>query len=221
MADPEDRAARLAALERVLADPPQVHPGAAGGVFSASRPCYEWLAEMCRPGLRTLETGLGVSTVLLTLWGCVHTSVAMTASEVERLTDHLQGRGIDTSNLSLLAGGSDAVLPALHPDPLDLVLVDGCHAFPFPILDWFYAGRRLVRSGHVVVDDLQLPAPAVLDGYLAADPRWTEVQRGRRWVAYRRDDEGDLREEWRAQPFLAHPGSPSPSGTWSSTGRCQ
>ena len=189
-------------VEQVLGDPPQVHAGVPTGVFHAARACYEWLAEVCRPGCRTLETGLGVSTVLFARWGCVHTAVALWSTEVALLSDHLTSRGVDRTNLTVLDGGSDVVLPALAPDPLDLVLIDGCHAFPFPILDWFYAGRRLVRSGHVVVDDLQLPAPAMLDRFLAADPRWTDVARGRRWVAYRRESEGDLREEWRAQPFL-------------------
>jgi hypothetical protein len=193
---------RLAAVDMVLADLPQVHIGAPAGAFHANRSCYEWLARTCPPGTRTLETGLGASTVLFTLWGCHHTSVALGAGEVGRLADHLQARRIDSSRVHLLDGGSDAVLPTLGLDPLDLVLIDGCHAFPFPILDWYFACRRLVRSGHVVVDDLQLPAPAMLDRFLAADPRWAEAARDGRWVAYQREAEGDLREEWRAQPFL-------------------
>ena len=63
---PDEREARRDVIEQVLADPPQVHPGAPSGVFRASGSCYEWLADVCRPGLRTLETGIGVSTVLFT-----------------------------------------------------------------------------------------------------------------------------------------------------------
>lgn len=100
-------------------------------------------------------------------------------------------------------GLSQDVLPELTPNPLDLVLVDGAHGFPLPILDWFFAGGRLGRGGVLVLDDVHLPHVAVpLLAVLAGDPRWTALERGSTWAAYRREGEGSLGEEWTAQPFL-------------------
>jgi hypothetical protein len=33
---------------------------------------------------------------------------------------------------------SELALPALDPEPLDLVLIDGSHAFPHVFVDWMY-----------------------------------------------------------------------------------
>ena len=56
---------RLAVLERVLNEPPMIHPDAPNGsAWRTSRRCYEFLAQESGPGSRTLETGAGLSTVL-------------------------------------------------------------------------------------------------------------------------------------------------------------
>jgi predicted O-methyltransferase YrrM len=100
-------------------------------------------------------------------------------------------------------GSSDEVLPGLAMSPLDLVLVDGAHAFPAPIIDWYYGAARLREGGVVILDDLQLRQVRLgLIEFLDADPRWEPVEAQDKWAAYRRLTAGDLREEWRDQAFL-------------------
>ncbi|MCA2211355.1 class I SAM-dependent methyltransferase [Jidongwangia harbinensis] len=202
---------RLATVEQVLADPPNVHFAdpvyglvPPGGVWRTRRSCYEFLAAQCGAGSRTLETGLGISTALFTMWGCVHTCVVPWRIEADRLRGYLAERQVDDGPLRVEVGYSHEVLPALEPTPLDLVLIDGGHGFPMAMLDWFYAGGRLVTGGVLVLDDLHLPSvTAGLVDFLDRDPRWVELHRTDKWAAWRRESAGTLAEEWTDQPFFS------------------
>jgi predicted O-methyltransferase YrrM len=194
---------RQADIETVLADLPQVHWGAPKGVWQTDRSCYEFIAGVLpAEGARTLETGCGVSTVLFALWAQEHVSIVPWPREAEACREYFQERGIP-DRVSFEVGPSDDVLPRLNLPPLDLVLIDGGHAFPLPIVDWYYAASRLKEGGVVVLDDLQLPQVRLgLLEFLDADPRWERVAAVEKWAAYRRLSEGPLREEWRDQAFL-------------------
>jgi len=203
---------RLEVLRRVLGDPPQVHPGAPNGVWRTHDDCYEFMAEQVEPGSRTLEVGLGVSTAVLAAWGALHTCVTVAGSEVEALRDYLRRRGL-SGQVEFLIGPSDYVLPRLWEEHtwqtrgLSLLFIDGCHAFPFPALDWYYGARFLRPGGLLVFDDMQIPAVAHTIGwFLELDPRWEEVRRNGRWAAYRRlSSSPSLAEEWTEQLFLGDP----------------
>jgi predicted O-methyltransferase YrrM len=188
-------------LEGLLADPPLVHPRAEGGVWRTATDCYAFLAQHAAGG-RSIETGLGVSTVVLLQAGEHHTSLFRFPDEGERLLAYCAERQIDVSGLQLIAGPSHETLPRLAPpEPVDVVFIDGGHGFPMPILDWFFCGRHLKAGGHLVVDDVQLPACAILAAALDADARWPRVAGTRRWAAYRREVEYDLSDDHDRQPL--------------------
>jgi Methyltransferase domain len=196
---------RIAAIGRVLADPPQVHP-CANGAWSTDPACYEYMATLVKPGSRTLETGLGVSTVLFALWGCEHTCVVYSEAEVAACRRHLESRGIPAGSVTFHIGPSERVLPSLALRDLDLVFIDGCHGFPLPTIDWFYAASMLRADGVAVLDDAQLRHVRLgLFDFLNRDPRWARTRRRRKWVAYQRQESGALGEEWEQQPFLGKP----------------
>jgi hypothetical protein len=188
----------IADLDR---DPPPVHEGAPTGVWAAAHDCLEFIGTRVRPGLRTLETGCGATTIVFAAAGARHTAVFLNASEGEAVTAWCGSHGIDLGTVTLRAGSSSEVLPTLDPGPLDLVMVDGCHGFPFPQIDWYYAAAHLVDGGILVVDDTQLPAPYELRRYLEHDPRWERLRVGSQWVAFKRIGEGSLDEEWTEQRF--------------------
>lgn len=203
-------AARLAVVDRLLADPPVVHAMDLSddpplGVWATDPACYRFLGDRTETGTRTVETGAGLSTLVFAALGAVHTAVTPLPEEVERLRGHAARHGIDLSGVRFAIGGSETVLPALDPDPLDLVLIDGNHGYPSPILDWFYAGSRLVDGGTLVVDDLQLPAPAMLAGLLDRDGRWARSASTDKWGAWTRRGSGPLVQDWFDQPWLRHP----------------
>jgi hypothetical protein len=196
-------ASREQLLELVLSDPPTVHielGNPEGGVWRTDRDCYELLLRSCTPGMRTLETGMGISTALFLLSGARHTCVTPFTSETDRFVAYCNERAISLADFNLLRGYSHEVLPALQGE-LDVVFIDGGHAFPVPITDWCYAGLRLRRGGLLVIDDLQTPAVGVLTRYLDCDPRWQSRARTPKWAAYERHGEGPLREEWTEQLF--------------------
>ena len=183
------------------AEPPSVHDGAPQGVWSAAQDCLEFFADTLRPESRTLETGCGASTIVFAAAGCAHTAVFLNDSEGQAVEAWCGGHGVDTSGVTFLSGSSSVTLPALDIGDLDLVMVDGCHGFPFPQLDWYYAAAHLVDGGILVIDDTQLAAPYELARYLDRDPRWERIHVGSQWVAFRRHGTGSLDEEWTSQPF--------------------
>lgn len=195
-----DLGARISALDGVMADPPQVHPGASGGVWLTDRRCYELMARTLPEEAVTLETGLGVSTVLFGLWGCRHTCVVADVEEVERLRAYCSDRSIDMTPVTFEMGHSEDVLPGLALGAVDLVLIDGGHGFPTPIIDWFYGCRTLNVGGVVIVDDMQLPTVSdYLGRYLELDPSWVSVAREPKWAAFRRSSAAPLGGEWTTQ----------------------
>jgi Methyltransferase domain len=196
---------RIAAVWRVLADPPQVHPRT-NGAWSTDPACYEYMASIAKAGVRTLETGLGVSTVLFAIWGCKHTCVVHQEAEVAACRQYFTSRGISDTNITFHVGPSERVLPNLDLHDLDLVFIDGCHGFPVPTIDWFYAASMLRAGGVAVLDDAQLRQVRLgLFEFLNRDPRWTKTRRRRKWIAYERKEGGALSEEWAQQAFLGAP----------------
>lgn len=200
-------------VDRLLADPPVVHyMDMSGdpplGLWATEDSCYRFLATRVRRGDRTLETGAGLSTAVLAAVGAEHRAITVWAHERDRLLEYLTAHGIASDTVTFEIGPSHLVLPGLLRDGeplLDLVLLDGCHGFPMPTVDWFYAGSLLREGGILVADDVELPAVAQLVRYLDADPRWQELERTSKWVAWRRGSAGPLCEEWVDQPFFAAP----------------
>lgn len=185
----------------LASDPPGVHAGAPGGVWAAAQDCLEFIAGSIQPSTRTLETGCGATTIVFAASGCQHTSIFLEAHEGEAVEQWCSRHGIATDHITFRAGSSSQTLPELQPGELDLVLVDGCHGFPFPQLDWYYAAAHLVDGGILIVDDTQLAAPYQLRKYLESDPRWERIRVGSQWVAFRRRGSGSLDEEWTSQRF--------------------
>ena len=194
-------------VEECLQDPPQVHKGIATGVWATQRTCYDFILSKVTDGSTTLETGLGVSTVLFARLGCSHTCVVPAQVEIDNVTAYFDERGIEHENVRFVTGFSDEVLPRLKIDPVDLFLIDGAHGYPAPIIDWFYGAQHLRRGGTLVLDDIQLRQVQALDAFLQKDPRWVELSRTDKWVAYRRESEGSLREEHWVQPAFSAPDS--------------
>ena len=167
--------------------------------------CYRFLAAVCRPGCRTLETGAGLSTVLFAALGANHICVTPSSDEVARIQDYCASHQIDASRIRFIVEPSDRALPHLEDDDLDLVLIDGAHGFPMPAVDWLYAARKLRRGGLLVMDDVNLPAVRLVADFLDADQRWTFHGREPTWAAWMRLRVTELSEDWWEQPFYQRP----------------
>lgn len=190
----------------MLADPPEVHPGAPRNVWSTDADCYDFLARLCSAGTRTLETGLGVSTILFGLLGTDHVCVVPSEEEVRRCKKYFDDRAISRASVRFVVAPSDKALPELGLTNLDVVFIDGSHAYPQPVIDWYYGAGGLRRGGTVIFDDVQLPhVHQGVVSFLESDPRWERLERTAKWAAFRRLGEGSLNEEWTSQPFFGAP----------------
>lgn len=159
-------------LSRQLkADPPQLHANGAecGGLHWAA---LEWLEHTVEPGWATLETGAGLSTMVFAARGAEHEAVTPAGAEVERIRAECERRGISLERVRFHVGPSHDVLPTWDPRSLDLVLLDGAHGFPYPILDWWHVVRHVKPGGVVLLDDAYMGAVAALVAYLRSRPAW-------------------------------------------------
>jgi predicted O-methyltransferase YrrM len=155
------------------------------------------------PGAVTLETGTGLSTIVILRRGVArHISVTPYAAEFEAVRAYCASAGIPTGAWQPVTASSLDWLPSATLPALDLVLIDGAHAFPAPFVDWCYTAGSLRVGGLVVVDDLQLVTARILADFLRADERWDEVRRDHRFAAYRkrvhpiRDERDWLGQAW-------------------------
>lgn len=156
---------------QLRADPPPLH--ASGAVCAGLHwAALEWLERTLEPGWGTLETGAGMSTMVFAACGTEHEVVTPAADEPERVTAECRERGISTHGVRFRIGPSHDVLAAWQARPLDLVLLDGAHGFPYPILDWWYVMPHLKNGGLLVLDDAYMGGVRTLLEYLGSRPAW-------------------------------------------------
>jgi hypothetical protein len=156
--------------DALRAAPPGLH--ADGEYWGLAWSALAWIEENAHPGMATLETGSGASTIVFAAAGTDHEAVTPDPGEEQRIRADCTGRGIDTSRVRFRCGFSHDVLQAWQPRPLDLVLIDGAHGFPYPILDWWYLARHVRVGGRVLLDDAYLPAVGVIVDFVRESPAW-------------------------------------------------
>jgi hypothetical protein len=207
-------------FEAFAANPPAVHrPGytssyddaqghfqpvdlAGGTTYYTNPTCYTTMSRHVGAGSVTMETGLGLSTVLFAMLGCDHTAMFLDADEEPPLRQWAASHDVDMSKVKFVVGPSDEGLRAFAGEAVDLFFIDGGHGYPLPQLDWFYGASRLPKGAILVLDDLQLWAPRQLDTFLGLDPRWERVSGDWNWSAHRRLVSGPVAEDFDKQAFL-------------------
>jgi len=156
--------------DRLRSRPPELH--GAGEYWGLAWSALEWIEEHVQPGMATLETGAGASTIVFAARGAVHEAVTPEPSEEERVRDMCERLGIDSSGVTFRIGLSHNVLPHWEPRALDLVLIDGAHGFPYPILDWWHLAPHVRIGGRVLLDDAYLPAVTAIVDFARASSAW-------------------------------------------------
>jgi predicted O-methyltransferase YrrM len=168
------------------AQPPGLH-GSGDEYWGLAWPALEWLEREVRPGMATLETGSGSSTIVFAAGGADHEAVTPDATEEERIRGECERREISSDRVRFLIGPSHEVLPSWQPRELDLVLVDGAHGFPYPILDWWFLAPHVRVGGRMLLDDAYMPPVAALVDGLRAHRAWAiEGNAGYRTVVVRK-----------------------------------
>ncbi len=193
-------------LRRLLIEPPNLHRdwSTADGLTSLGiQPSFlELLAELVVPGSLTLETGTGVSTIAFAIIGTEHVAISPFPDEHTRILKYCEDFRIHTEHLRFIAAFSNACLPALDIQGrhLDFALIDGSHAFPQPILDYFYIDRHLKTGGLLAIDDLQITSVGLVHRFLMTDPAYELVKiDSRKTGVYRKVRATSYPKDWESQ----------------------
>lgn len=199
----------------LLADRPKFHAQFGNGNeiivqaanHALSRDVLDWIANNIAPGSKTIETGCGYSTVIFCLLGAEHIVVSPFKEEHDAIKRWCSEHGISTEATQFIAKPSQEVIPFLEHRKLDLVLIDGDHAFPAPFIDWYYTADQLKEGGHVIVDDIQISTGAILNEFLRSERgRWRlETELGQSAIFTKLVPTSVVQVEWFGlQPFCAY-----------------
>jgi predicted O-methyltransferase YrrM len=204
---------RTMTIDDLLSDPPLCHTDATGQPVSWGLPLdvLRFLYHETSNAHSTLETGAGLSTIVFALRGTHHTSVVPDPRQVDAITEYCRAHAVSLDRLTFRVAPSEQVLPTLDVRGLDLVLIDGRHAFPTPFLDWYYTASLLKIGGFVVIDDTQLWTGNVLRDFLSLEPEWQLERAFSKTVVFRKLAEGSHAKEWTDQLFMCQPSPSAPS----------
>ncbi|MEA2667065.1 MAG: hypothetical protein QOI11_4009 [Candidatus Eremiobacteraeota bacterium] len=185
--------------------PPLAH-GGGSAYFGLEWDALAWLEKSVDPSMSTLETGCGASTIVFAAAGARHLTISPDAGEHSRVLAYCAEKGIATAGVRFIVQPSDvALMGAWDPEPLDLVLIDGAHGFPFPALDWYLTAAHLRVGGLVVLDDAYLPSVHVVVRFLRSSSSWEqEPSIGYRTAAFRKVS-AELSYDWIGSAFDQRP----------------
>ena len=161
-----------------------------------------FIKDSISPYSQTVETGVGISTLIFAITNTIHTAITPNGDEVQLIRRYADAKKISLEHIQFVIESSDRYLPNSELNNLDMVLIDGKHAFPWPIIDWFYTADRLRQGGIMMIDDAHLNSVKILVDFMSADPRWT-VKRvfKNKTFAFRKERESIHAVAWHMQPY--------------------
>jgi len=106
----------------------------------------------------TAETGSGKSSLLFSHLSPRHLVFAMDDGNGSvRRTQ--QSPLLNPGVVQFIEGRTQQTVPAyVFLEPLQLVMLDGPHGFPFPQLEYYHFYPHLARGGLLIVDDIDIPS---------------------------------------------------------------
>ena len=110
------------------------------------------------PFQSSVETGCGGSTIVLSHASDRHIAFAIEGTD-RTIGDLRQQEDLRAENVIFVEGETKDTLPRYAFDgALDLVLLDGPHAYPLPQVEFAYLFPRIRIGGWLVLDDIQIPS---------------------------------------------------------------
>ena len=187
----------------LLIEQPKFHNDGRGNPISwnTNDRLLNFLDVYLQPGMHTLETGSGYSTVLFIGKKCVHTAVTPAQIEFNRISNYCKEHNLPLDHVRFIARDSADHLPLLNENNLDVLFIDGAHRFPFPIIDWFYGSKLLKEGGITIVDDTDIISCLILRGFLVQDDHWETVLIKKDFSVFRKLAGHDYPGDWPGQIF--------------------
>jgi hypothetical protein len=110
------------------------------------------------PFQSSVETGCGGSTIVLSHASQQHTAFAIEGKD-QTITELRRQGDFDDKHVTFVEGQTKTTLPGCRLEgPVDLVLLDGPHAYPLPQVEFAYLFPWLRIGGWLVLDDIQIPS---------------------------------------------------------------
>ncbi|MCZ2150521.1 MAG: class I SAM-dependent methyltransferase [Bryobacterales bacterium] len=175
------------------------------GAGSLSRQALEAIARRAdgRAIRHSAETGCGASTLLLSHLSENHAVFSLDVAA--SMTNIRQSPLLRSGVVTFVEGPTQRTLPRHEfSQKLQLVLLDGPHAYPFPDLEYYYLYPHLETGALLILDDIQIPTIHHLFDFLRHDRMFhlDEVVRNTafftRTAEYTFDPLGD---GWQAQRY--------------------
>lgn len=204
---PDSRAAVPAVsgiLRRLRSERPRFHESGDDltAAFRLDDLTLAFLDGALQPGMRTVETGAGASTVVFAANSASHTCIAPDAALFRRIRHYCRSVGVDDRSVTFIVDRSEQALPRLHLGDVDVALIDGRHGFPAPFIDWYYLAESLKIGGLLVVDDVDIWTGETLADFLETETDWKLVTRLPRGTVFEKRGATAHNKEWTQQPFV-------------------
>ncbi len=151
----------------------------------------------------SLETGTGKTTLLMSHLSARHlvfaidggNSMAVTKASPLLRSEHVQ----------FIEGPTQRTLLSYQfTEPLDVVLIDGPHGYPFPELEYWAVYRHIRPGGLLIVDDIHIPTVHGLFAFLCEEPMFDLVERVGNTAFFRRTTAATFDpycDGWYQQPY--------------------
>ena len=144
----------------------------------------------------SVETGVGASTLLLSHLSDDHTVFCWPDDESTLNVKRSPLLRLDA--VTFIEGPVQKTIPQhIFSEPLDLVLLDGPHGYPFPDLEYYFFYPHLRTGGLLILDDIQIRSTHNLYEFLRADDMFELVDVVQTTAIFRRtsaplfDPQGD------------------------------
>jgi MoaA/NifB/PqqE/SkfB family radical SAM enzyme len=190
-------------VAKLQKDAPLFHDDGAGGLTTwfSNISLLTALERLASPGMRTMETGSGYSTLVFLSRQCSHTCIVPIKEEIERIKEYCSKTGISLEGSEFMINESHNVLPSYPDRDFDLFFLDGAHRFPFPIIDWFYGAILLKENGLMVVDDTDIISCHILCKFMLSDSHWEPVEVKENFGIFKKMGGHDYPLDWHGQIF--------------------
>lgn len=122
----------------------------------------------------TAETGCGLTTLILSHLSERHTS--FTDGSGDSMPQTREHPLFNATTTNFIVSPTQKSLPYhTFPEPLDLAILDGPHAYPFPDLEYFYFYPNIRVGGILIVDDFHIPTIGHLHDFLCENEMWVHL----------------------------------------------
>ncbi|RXJ66610.1 hypothetical protein CRV08_12330 [Halarcobacter ebronensis] len=123
----------------------------------------EYIDKFVTKDMTTIETGGGSSSCIFAVNAKKHICVNPDITGNEYIKSFLEKNNFDSSTLEFINQPSDKGLPLISDDiKIDCALIDGCHSYPIPIIDWHYIDLHLKKDGILIIDDTHMKSVGIL-----------------------------------------------------------